>query len=518
MEDSHLSATFVRTRDTRTGGTTIEVPLTGTRDADGDTTFPAGPDTGGNGGDHIRRVRRGPPEAAPRKDPERSRRAHRSGNPAPSGSGVSVRSAPRLAGGAGGAPPCYPAAPVAQEAAELDRLRGELARVDGEILDAWARREAITGAIGRVKEAAGAPIHDGTQEERVVERARSGARARNLPEEMAVDILRLIMRSALARQEGVRLRARRQGEGRRALLIGGAGRMGRWFARFLGEQGFRVAVADPAVSVKDGVAAENGAAPEGSGSECHGAAGEDRAPAAGGAAADDGAAGNGPFRDWSEAPDDFDLTVVAAPLAVTAALLPELAAAKRRGLLFDIGSVKGPLVPGLREMARRGLRVASVHPMFGPDTRVLHRRHVLVLDAGDPEAADAAAELFSGTMAEILRLPLAEHDPLIAYVLGLSHALNLAFLTAVRESGEQAPRLARLSSVTFDRQMAVAAAVARENPNLYFEIQRANAHGDRALRSLAGAVNRLADIVRADDEAAFCRLMREGRDYVSVRA
>lgn len=419
---------------------------------------------------------------------------------------------------------------MAQEAAELDRLRAALARVDGEILDAWARREAITGAIGRVKEAAGAPIHDGTQEERVVERARSGARARNLPEEMAVDILRLIMRSALARQEGVRLRARRQGEGRRALLVGGAGRMGRWFARFLGEQGFRVAVADPAASGKDGAAGENGASPEGSGSEGDGAAGkagaavqagvagEDGAVGDDGSAGDDGAAGeDGPFRDWSEAPDDFDLTVVAAPLAVTAALLPELAAAKRRGLLFDIGSVKGPLVPGLREMARRGLRVASVHPMFGPDTRVLHRRHVLVLDAGDPEAADAAAELFSGTMAEILRLPLAEHDPLIAYVLGLSHALNLAFLTAVRESGEQAPRLARLSSVTFDRQMAVAAAVARENPNLYFEIQRANAHGDRALRSLAGAVNRLADIVRADDEAAFCRLMREGRDYVSVR-
>ena len=400
---------------------------------------------------------------------------------------------------------------MAQEAAELDRLRAELARVDGEILDAWARREAITGAIGRVKEAAGAPIHDGTQEERVVERARSGARARNLPEEMAVDILRLIMRSALARQEGVRLRARRQGEGRRALLVGGAGRMGRWFARFLGEQGFRVAVADPAASGKD-AAGENGPAPEGSGSEGDGAAGKAGAAVKAGAAGEDG-----PFRDWSEAPDDFDLTVVAAPLAVTAAVLPELAAAKRRGLLFDIGSVKGPLVPGLREMARRGLRVASVHPMFGPDTRVLHRRHVLVLDAGDPEAADAAAELFSGTMAEILRLPLAEHDPLIAYVLGLSHALNLAFLTAVRESGEQAPRLARLSSVTFDRQMAVAAAVARENPNLYFEIQRANAHGDRALRSLAGAVNRLADIVRADDEAAFCRLMREGRDYVSVR-
>lgn len=41
------------------------------------------------------------------------------------------------------------------------------------------------------------------------------------------------------------------------------------------------------------------------------------------------------------------------------------------------------------------------------------------------------------------------HDGLIAYVLGLSHALNIAFFTALAESGEAAPRLARMSSTTF---------------------------------------------------------------------
>lgn len=370
----------------------------------------------------------------------------------------------------------------------LPDLRRELARADEEILDAWARREEITGAVGRLKEAADAPIHDARQEERVVERARAGARRRNLPEGLAAELARLVMRSSLARQEQARLRARRQGAGRKALVIGGAGRMGRWFAAFLGEQGFRVAVADPGI-----------------GGDADGERDGERD-------------GEGRFRDWTEAPDDFDLTVVAAPLAVTADLLSEIAAAGRRGLVFDIGSVKTPLRPGLEEMARRGVSAASVHPMFGPDTLALHRRHVLVMEAGSPAAADAAAELFSGTMAEVLRLPLAAHDPLIAYVLGLSHAANLAFLTAVRESGEHAPRLARLSSVTFDRQMATAAAVARENPHLYFEIQRSNPHGDGALRSLAAAVRRLADLVRAGDEDAFVSLMREGRDYLTARS
>ena len=53
-------------------------------------------------------------------------------------------------------------------------------------------------------------------------------------------------------------------------------------------------------------------------------------------------------------------------------------------------------------------------------------------------------------------MDLESHDRLIAYVLGLSHALNIAFVTVLAESGEAAPALARLSSTTFDEQLAVA--------------------------------------------------------------
>ncbi|HAK54825.1 MAG TPA: hypothetical protein DCP38_04990, partial [Acidobacteria bacterium] len=37
---------------------------------------------------------------------------------------------------------------------------------------------------------------------------------------------------------------------RRALVIGGAGKMGRWFVRFLASQGYQVEVADPSGGVE----------------------------------------------------------------------------------------------------------------------------------------------------------------------------------------------------------------------------------------------------------------------------
>jgi chorismate mutase / prephenate dehydrogenase len=103
-------------------------------------------------------------------------------------------------------------------------------------------------------------------------------------------------------------------------------------------------------------------------------------------------------------------------------------------------------------------------------------------------------------------------------VLGLSHALNIAFFTALAESGEAAPKLARLSSTTFDAQMEVASRVAVESPELYFEIQSLNDYGGESLRSLKQAVERLVAAVETGDAAAFTSLMNRGRAYFDVRA
>ena len=360
----------------------------------------------------------------------------------------------------------------------LEELRARVAEADRDLLDAWARREAAVRAIGRFKVERNLPIHDPAQEGPVLERSRAGAEERGLPADAAERVLRVVMETSLARQEAIRIQSRRHGAGRRALVIGGGGRMGRWFAAFLSEQAYEVTAADPA----------------------------------------GGPPGVPTVWDWREAEGGaWDVTVVAAPILESARVLEAMARTGWPGLVFDVGSVKAPLAPALVRLVERGLLAASVHPMFGPDAKLLHGRHILVLDAGNTEAADRAATLFGDTMAEILRLPLADHDPLIAYVLGLSHALNLAFLDALRTSGEQMPRLAGISSVTFDRQLRVSAAVADENPSLYYEIQRLNPHGERALAGLSEAVARLRKAVSGAREETFVRFMEAGRAWVHSR-
>jgi chorismate mutase / prephenate dehydrogenase len=359
----------------------------------------------------------------------------------------------------------------------LDALRGELGQIDRDILTLVARRQATAQQIGAVKRTLGVPTRDYRQERDVVERARAAAAAQGLPPALGEELVLAFIRASLTVQERDTVAASAKDTGRRALVIGGAGHMGRWFTRYLGAQGFAVDIADPT----------------------------------------DGPPGVVNHRDWRAIKLDHEIVVIAAPMPAIATILAELASAPPSGLVFDVGSLKSPLRAGLAALRDAGAQVTSVHPMFGPDTELLSGRHVIFVDVGVARATAAARALFEPTMATLVEMDLESHDRLIAYVLGLSHALNIAFFTALADSGEDAPRLATLSSTTFDSQLGVARRVAAENPDLYFEIQTLNDYGTESLTGLLYAVERLRSVIRARDREGFRALMLRGKGYLEDR-
>ncbi len=359
----------------------------------------------------------------------------------------------------------------------LDELRTRLTELDRQLVGLIAERQRLSRQVAEAKRAVGRPTRDFNREREVLLQARATATSLDVSPDLAESILRLLIRGSLTTQERIRVAASGQGSGRPALVIGGAGKMGRWFVEFLASQGYVVTIADPQKGVE----------------------------------------GFAHVDDWRTTSLNFDLIVIATPMAIANTILQDLADRKPRGVIFDVGSLKTPLRPGLTALLDAGCRVTSLHPMFGPDTELLSGRHVIFIDAGHAEALETARALFGSTMAEQVVMSLDEHDRLIAYVLGLSHALNIAFFTALAESGEAAPRLAQLSSTTYDAQVDVAAKVATENPEMYFEIQHLNDYGRESLQALRNAVERIWQSVANGDEASFVALMQRGREYLSGR-
>ena len=356
----------------------------------------------------------------------------------------------------------------------LDELRLHLSGLDRRLLELIAERQRTSREIARVKRATGYPTRDYARERDVILAVRASAEELGVPADAAEEVMRVLIRSSLTTQEQASVAAGGAGSGQSALVIGGAGKIGSWFAQFLGSQGFAVEVADPA-------------------------------------------GGDGVLPDWRASSLQHDYIVVATPLGVTDSILRELAQRRPAGVVFDVGSLKTPLRGGLEALRAAGVRVGSLHPMFGPNTELLSGRHVIFIDLGAGDALERTRALFAPTMAEQVVMSLDEHDRLIAYVLGLSHALNIAFFTALAGSGESAPRLVQMSSTTFDAQFDIASAVAQESPELYFEIQRLNEYGAESLNALAQAVDRLRSAVQSGDQERFRALMHAGREYTQGR-
>lgn len=357
----------------------------------------------------------------------------------------------------------------------LDEVRQEIRRLDASILDLVARRIALARRAGELKREGGEPLRNYAVEAEVIRLARERAATDGLPESLAEDLVKMLIRESLRAQErDLRGRPRERGllKGRRALVVGGAGNMGAWFAEFLESKGFAVSIADP------------------------------RAPKAGGRWAS--------VADAAASADGFDLVLVATPPSVVG---PTLRALEGRtdALVLEIGSLKSPFLADLESLAASGANVASLHPMWGPKTDLLASKNVVVCDCGVPDATRAARALFEDTAARIVEMPVHEHDAFMASTLGLPHAVNLVFGHALAHGAPAIGALDALGGPTFLKQVAVAREVAGENKDLYHEIQVHNPHTPRTLRQLRESLDAFEAALASRD--AFRAYMAEAERY-----
>jgi len=246
------------------------------------------------------------------------------------------------------------------------------------------------------------------------------------------------------------------GKRRTVLLIGGAGRMGRMLARFFRRRGYAVRVADP-------VGAPRGFA-------------------------------KGTLDDAARA----DVVVIAATLEHAAAALGAVLERKPKGLVFDIASLKTPLLPLFARARKAGVAIASAHPMFGPNARFAGN-DFLVLDAGDPAAAARLTRLFSGQGLRIRRMPVAEHDPWAARTMGLAHVAALAAAGALQRLKVDAFDVDGRATTSFRHLLALVAPLLDQDPALTRAIQVQNPDAAWVAEVLAEEVEAIRAALFAPD-------------------
>lgn len=344
----------------------------------------------------------------------------------------------------------------------LDELRARIDELDAQVISLAAERVGLARDIAAAKREGNLPTVDFSREAQVLERARQHARALGIAPQVAEDLVTRLIVASISAQDEATVRVGAAGAGKRAVIVGGAGRMGRWMGRFLSAHGYQTGALDP------------------------------HAPEA--------------EREWAERElHTAELVVCSAPPATIAALYAAWESRPPSGLVVDIASIKSPLIEPIARLRAHGVRVASIHPMFGPSILLLRDADVVICDTGDATVTDDVEALFRPTTARIVHIPLADHDRVMADLLSLAHATAIAFALALPES-QHAVR-----STTFHRLESLAAALVRESPDVYYEIQSRNPHSAEALQKLRDALDRVVAAAQAASPLAFRALFEEAQ-------
>ena len=249
--------------------------------------------------------------------------------------------------------------------------------------------------------------------------------------------------------------------------------MGGWFAEFLMLQGYSVDIADP--NATDSLSKH--------------------------------------FLSWEDTEDDYTISVVAAPLRQSIEILQGMLRSNRQGIIFDIASIKSPIQNILKDMVDQGMRVTSIHPMFGPDSNLLTGKQIIFMDIDQHDSQQTVKKLFESTTAQLIEMSIENHDYAISYVLGLSHMVNIAFAKVLASSEGERESLPELSSTTFKDQLNVAKRVTDENPHLYYEIQHLNEHSLKTIQELNTAISDITEAITQGHEEDFVAMMEKGQSY-----
>jgi len=268
-----------------------------------------------------------------------------------------------------------------------------------------------------------------------------------------------------------------------AVVIGGAGRMGAWFASFLQRNGYHTAICD-----KNNHAVRKFA-------RIHGYK----------------------FIDNSLlAIQKARVVVLATPTDVTGNLLRMFGSHLSRGnLIVEISSIKEPIRGTLRAMKQRGIPVLSIHPMFGPGSKSLVGKAILAVSV--PRRNANATQLLSSFRREgarIIRTDLEKHEKIASITLALPHFMNITLVSTLKSLEFSPNELRAVAGTSFNLQLLLAEAIYKESPRNETSILIENKRSLNALKAYVKENKRTMAGLARGDKASLIENLKEGRNFL----
>ena len=245
-------------------------------------------------------------------------------------------------------------------------------------------------------------------------------------------------------------------------IVGAAGKMGTWFARYFAQRGLDVSAYD--INQKKILKTSSKVKVQESLFDCV---------------------------------HDADLVLVCVPVQKTPQAVKECTKnMKDRAIIAEISSVKNKTFAALKKIPNN-LRPLCIHPMFGPGaSKKVEARMLLVPVRNEKIEVKIAKRIFE--KANVIVLPNAkQHDKSIAIVLGLTYFANIVFARLM--SSGNISMLKQVSGTTFGLQSLIAESILTEEPDLVIALIGENVYAKKYINQYLKEAAALARLAVAND-------------------
>ena len=258
-------------------------------------------------------------------------------------------------------------------------------------------------------------------------------------------------------------------------IIGGAGKMGRWFARFLLNEGKEVVISGRNQKRLLEAKQELGGVEVASN---------------------------------VEAVKSTDAVIVSVPIENFEEVIKEISPRTHpKQVIIDITSVKGLPVEIMHRYIKTGMLLGT-HPMFGPGAKSLRNQNFVLTPTNDAERALAqkVREYLENKGAKVTLMSPREHDEITAIVLGLAHFIGLVSADTLL-SLDRLEAARKIAGTSYKVLLTLAKGVVSRDPELYATLQMSFPNMPEIEELFQRNAKTWAELVRNKDKPEFIRRM-----------
>ena len=346
----------------------------------------------------------------------------------------------------------------------LNDLRAEIDATDRELLQLLAKRLELVAQVGDVKHRHGLPVYVPERESQMLAARRLEAEKMGISGDLIEDILRRIMRESYHSENQFGFKTVNP-HIKKIVIVGGYGKMGQLFARYLRASGYPISILDR--------------------------------------------------EDWDVAEailTNADVVIVSVPIANTLKTIERLKSYLTKNMLLaDLTSVKREPLAKMLEVHQGP--VLGLHPMFGPDIPSMAKQVVVRCDGRDAEQYQWLLAQIEIWGAKIYQTDAAEHDHNMTYVQALRHFATFANGLHLSKQPVNLANLLALSSPIYRLELAMIGRLFAQDAALYADIIMDKPENLDVIESLKQTYEEALQFFEKGDRQGFIDAFHQVREW-----